>query len=196
MGNEAAGAFHTRGLPMWTGVHAVAVSYTAYGLLERIPRSAAPPTDLRRRGGGGGGSGDRKRILSSWKRCERERERESSLYISTGMPAETSPYFSIQSSVLFFLSTTPLLRSDARHRLAPSSPSSNPRERSLFPEYGFDSATGNAPCDERVANDSVGYAFFYIDFRSIGGFDWMFFTPSPFIFFCFFFFLLSLSIAV
>lgn len=62
---------------------------------ERIPR-LAPPTLAAATGNGS----------SPWKRRdEKGRERERALYISTSMRAETSPYFSIQSSALLLLHT-------------------------------------------------------------------------------------------
>lgn len=110
MGNKAR-AFHTRGLPMWTGVHAAAVSYTAYAA-ARIPR-LAPPTMAAATGNGS----------SPWKRRDekgrkKERERRRALYISTSMRAETSPYFSIQSSALLPLHTV----SEASYPAPPPTP--------------------------------------------------------------------------
>lgn len=162
MENEAAGAFHTRGFPMWTGVHTAAVSYTDAYAARANPSARFPDEDEEDDdddGGGGGGGGDRKRILSGGvetesREWERERKRKSSLYISTGMPTETSPYFSIQSSVLFFLSTT-RYPSDASSRTTAvithprdhCSPSMDLIVRQVIPRV------------TRVANDSVGYVF-------------------------------------
>lgn len=162
MGNEAAGAFHTRGFPMWTGVHTAAVSYTTYAArvnpssesLGTFPRwwrrrrrrwrwwRRRQETDpLRRRGNG-----------------EQEGETELSLYISTDMPTETSPHFSIQSLVLFFLSTLYLHGTCPTRRLAPPPPSPTPaitvpRDMDLIVRQVMHRVT-------RVANDSVGYVFF------------------------------------
>lgn len=80
MGNEAAGAFHTRGFPMWTGVHTAAVSYTTYAARAN-PSARSPDGDDDDDDDGGGGGGDRKRILSGGVETESKKERQNSLYI-------------------------------------------------------------------------------------------------------------------